>query len=166
MIFFLCISTRLSQGTLHPSFCDNYIFLKKFYMWPSCIKNLYFFWWIKKNRNHVAWLAELLRRKLFESKQGNTQTNQTVLVDFKTKYLKLWSWFFACNKLWFSNLYIFETQWCKPLIFQTDIIWSNRTDSLKYQSSTTLKSKDRGIRKSEFVAKTQFLYGISRWKIP
>ena len=24
-----------------------------------------------------------------------------------------------CNKLWFSNIYIFSTWWCKPLIFQT-----------------------------------------------
>ena len=43
------------------------------------------------------------------------------------------------------------------MIFQTYIIWSNRTHSLKYEKSTTLKSKDIGIRKSSFVAKTQFL---------
>jgi len=34
--------------------------------------------------------------------------------------------------------------------------------SLKYQRFTTLDSKDIGIRKSEFVAKSQFLYDI--WK--
>ena len=43
------------------------------------------------------------------------------------------------------------------MIFQT-IIWSNRTHSLKYQRYTALESKDIGIRKSEFVIKTQFLY--------
>ena len=64
-----------------------------------------------------------------------------------------------CHKLRFSNLYIFEIQCCKPLTFQTFIIWSNRSHSLKCQRSTTLDSKDIGIRKSEFVAKTQFLWG-------
>ena len=65
-----------------------------------------------------------------------------------------------CHKLWFSNPYIFETQCCKPLIFQTYIIWSNRTHSLKYQRSRTLESKDIVIRKSEFVAKTQLLWSF------
>ena len=37
-----------------------------------------------------------------------------------------------CHKLKFSNLYIFTTGWCRPLIFQTNIIWSNRILSLKY----------------------------------
>ena len=53
--------------------------------------------------------------------------------------------------------YIFSTWWCKPLIFQTIIIWSKMIDSLKYLRSPTLKCKDIGIRKSEFVTKTQFL---------
>ena len=61
------------------------------------------------------------------------------------------------HKLWFSNPYIFETQCRKPLLFQTYIIWSNRTHSLKYQRFTTLEFKDIGIGKSELVAKTQFL---------
>ena len=59
----------------------------------------------------------------------------------KTKELIL------CHKLWFYNPYIFETECRKPMIFQTFIIWSNRTHSLKYQRSTTLESKDIGIRK-------------------
>jgi len=52
---------------------------------------------------------------------------------------------------------IFGTRCCKPLIFQTQIIWSNRIHSLKYLRSTTFGSKDIINRKSEFVAKTQFL---------
>ena len=41
-----------------------------------------------------------------------------------------------CHKLAFSNPYIFETWWCKPLLFQTwTIIWSNRINSLNYQRS-------------------------------
>ena len=63
-----------------------------------------------------------------------------------------------CHKFWFSNPYIFWTLGRKPLIFQTYIIWSNRSHSLKCQRSTTLGSKDIGIRKSQFVTKTQFLY--------
>ena len=43
------------------------------------------------------------------------------------------------------------------MIFQTQMIWSNRIHSLKYLSYATFGSKDIVIRKSEFVAKTQFL---------
>ena len=56
-----------------------------------------------------------------------------------------------CHKFWFSNPYIFWPLCCKPLIFQTYIIWSNRSHSLKCQMSTKLDYKDMGIRKSEFV---------------
>ena len=62
-----------------------------------------------------------------------------------------------CHKLKLSNPYIFATRWCKPLIFQIMIIGSNKIHSLKYLRFTTLRCKDIGIRKSEFVAKTQFL---------
>ena len=65
-----------------------------------------------------------------------------------------------CHKLWFSNPNIFGTQCRKPLIFQTYIFWSNKSHSFKFQRFTTLESKDIGIRKSEFVAKSQFLYTI------
>ena len=61
------------------------------------------------------------------------------------------------NKIKYLNLNIFRTRFCKPLIFQTQIIWSNRIHSLKYVRSATFGSKDIVIKKSEFVAKTQFL---------
>ena len=61
------------------------------------------------------------------------------------------------NKIKYLNLNIFITRGCKPLIFQTQITWSNRIHSLKYLRSATFGSKDIVIRKSEFVAKTQFL---------
>ena len=51
-----------------------------------------------------------------------------------------------CHELKFLNSYIFAAWWCKPLIFQSGIIWS-----------TLLGCKDIGIRKSEFVAKAHFL---------
>ena len=41
--------------------------------------------------------------------------------------------------------------------FKIEIFWSNIMISLKYQRSTTLGCQDTGYRKSEFVAKTQFL---------
>ena len=47
--------------------------------------------------------------------------------------------------------------WWKALIFQTQIILSISINSLKYHRSTKLGYKDIEIRKSEFVAKTQFL---------
>ena len=43
-----------------------------------------------------------------------------------------------CNKSQFSNTYICTTKLCKPLIFQTLIVWYNRNHSLKYLRSTTL----------------------------
>jgi len=67
------------------------------------------------------------------------------------KELSLW------NKIKYLNLNIFRTRCCKPLIFQTQIILSNRIHSLKYLRSATFGSKDTVTRKSEFVAKTQFL---------
>jgi len=40
-----------------------------------------------------------------------------------------------CNKPQFSNTYISTTKLCKPLIFQTLIVWYNRSNSLKYLRS-------------------------------
>ena len=62
-----------------------------------------------------------------------------------------------CIKLWFSNPYIFGFQRRKSLIFQNISFVRSKNISLKYQRFTTLGSKDIGIWKSEFVAKSQFL---------
>jgi len=77
------------------------------------------------------------------------------------KELSLW------NKIKYLNLNIFRIRCCKPLIFQTQIIWSNKIHSLKYLRSATFGSKDIVIIKSEFVAKTQFLYRnwILYWRL-
>ena len=64
-----------------------------------------------------------------------------------SKELSLWS------KLKFFNSYISATWWCKLLIFQTLVIYSNL-----YLRTTTLGCTDIGIWKSEFVATTQFLF--------
>ena len=63
-----------------------------------------------------------------------------------------------CHKLKCCNPYILAICWCKLIKFQTLIIWSNIIYSLKCLRSTTLGCKDIRIGKSEFVAKTQFLY--------
>ena len=68
-----------------------------------------------------------------------------------------WKKLSFCHKLKFSNSSIFATWLCKPFIFQTQTIKSNRIYSLKYQRSTISSCKDIGIRKSEFVAETRFL---------
>ena len=62
------------------------------------------------------------------------------------------------HKLELSNLYFCATWKCKPLKYQTLIIWSNNIHSLKYLWSTTLGSKDK-----RFVAKTQFLHVYLLW---
>ena len=53
---------------------------------------------------------------------------------------------------------ISATWYWKPLIFQTYTIWSYRIYTLKDLNSKTCGCKDIGMRKSEFVAKTQFLF--------
>ena len=57
----------------------------------------------------------------------------------------------------FSNPYIFGFQCRRPLIFSTMTSVRSNNISLKFQRVTTLGSKDIGIRKTEFVARTQFL---------
>ena len=79
--------------------------------------------------------------------------------NFSTKDFEWWNE--SLPQTQFFNPYIFDTWWCtlcKPLIFHTLIIWSNRNHSKNYLRSTTLGCKDIRIRKSEFVAKTQFFY--------
>ena len=74
------------------------------------------------------------------------------LLGFQLKGTEFWP------QILILKSYIFAIWWCKPLIFQTIIIWSKMIDSLKYLRSPTLKCKDIGKRKSEFVTKTQFIH--------
>ena len=61
-------------------------------------------------------------------------------------------WFFA------KNSYFLIPASFQPVIFQTFIILCTIIDIWKYQRSVTLGCIDIGGRKSQFVAKTQFLY--------
>ena len=49
------------------------------------------------------------------------------------------------------------------MIFQTYTTWSNKIYSLKYSRSANSGCTDRGIKKLEFVVKTQFLYFTLTW---
>ena len=61
------------------------------------------------------------------------------------------------HKLWFSNLYIFSTQYRRSQTFQTMNSSRSKNLSLKYQRFLPSSLKDIEMGKSEFVAKTQFL---------
>ena len=56
----------------------------------------------------------------------------------------------------FLKPYIVATWWCKPLILQILIILS-----IKYEVWIILGFKEIGMRKLEFVARTQFLWHVS-----
>ena len=58
-----------------------------------------------------------------------------------------------CQKLLFSNFFIFGTRCCRPLIFQTMNNVRPNNHSLKYQRLTSLDRRNIGIRLFEFVAK-------------
>ena len=60
----------------------------------------------------------------------------------------------------FYTLFLLYPDPVNLLNFKLKTIRSNRIHSLKYLRFTTLGCKDIGIRKSEFVAKTQFLFVI------
>ena len=82
-------------------------------------------------------------------------------VSAETWWIYIWifvlrNWVFATNSN-FLILISVQPDGFPTLIFQTEIFWPNRIESLKYLRATTLGCKDIGIRKSEFVAKTQFL---------
>ena len=86
----------------------------------------------------------------------------SILNGFFKVYLKYVSqgciqrnWLFATNSDFLIPIFGFQRR--KPLKFQTMTFDRSKNISLKYQRFTTLASKDIGIRKSEFVAKSQFL---------
>ena len=100
---------------------------------------------------YIPWFIILSEKTSFNvetsfltfSRRFTLWTRQKVKVKIVLKELSL------CNKLWFSNTYIFSTGWCKPLIFQTYIFSSNRIHCFKYLRSTALGYKDIEIRKSD-----------------
>ena len=62
-----------------------------------------------------------------------------------------------CNKLGFSNSYVFATKCRNPQIFQTMNSDGSNNLCLKYQRFATSGSNDKWMRNNEFAAKTQFL---------
>ena len=64
---------------------------------------------------------------------------------------------FLSQILIFLFLYNLTIRFPRPLIFQTINSIRSNSLSLKYQRFTPSGCKDKGVRKYEFVAKTQFL---------
>ena len=82
----------------------------------------------------------------------------TDLIFFCKKMFLQRNWVFG-KKIKYLNLNIFRTRCCNPLIFQNQIISTKRIHSLKYLRSAKFGSIYKVIRKSEFVAKTQY-FGV------
>ena len=80
----------------------------------------------------------------------------------------LFFWFFIkfCRKPKFYNPYSFAILRCKPLIFQTKIIWSNRIQIFETSNVCKLGCKDKGSRNSEFVARTKYLWMFKNALLP
>ena len=85
------------------------------------------------------------RLKFVGYNQTNTQTD-------KPKELNL------CHNLKFAILISLQSDSVNLWCFKLRFFLSNRLHSLKYLRSMILSCKDIGNRKSEFVAKTQFLF--------
>ena len=117
----------------------HYILKEKIYDYPAVVLTL---------PHHVFWSWGRSTKYKLPRFESCSQV-------FKVKCGKKLS---LCHKLWFSNFYIFATQWLRPQIFKTinSVRWKNL--SLKYQKYTP-GGKNMCIRKSEFVTKTQF-----RWQ--
>ena len=98
-------------------------------------------WGLIEIRSTVPLIATLYRLLIF------------LLKNVLTKELSLW------NKIKYLNLNTFRTRCCNPLIFQNQII-SSKIKNSQFEISKVCKiSKDIVIRKSEFVAKTQY-FGV------
>ena len=89
--------------------------------------------------------------------------NKTIQKNYFKIIFKFHSWeiwlkvLSLCHKLWFSNLFIFATHYCRTYIFQTMNSVRSINLSLKYQRFRPSGCKDTDIRKFEFVAKTLLL---------
>ena len=78
-------------------------------------------------------------------------------VYFSLISLNFMKWTKGIDKLWCSNLYIFAIQCRRPYIFQNINSVRSNNLSLKCLKFSTSGWTDIGIRKFEFVAKTQLL---------
>ena len=106
-------------------------------------------------------LTVQFKLEFFFSKRTNLLTDENrprsflnstlTLLTINTFKVKIWKELSLNHKLKFSNPYIVVTWWTKPLIFQT---WF---DLIKFIFIFTLGCKEICIRKSVFVAKTEFL---------
>ena len=113
--------------------------------------------WLQGEFNYIYFLHKTFILNTEWQTLTNVRTDYLVTITFIQRYKSSWKELSLCLKFWFSNPNIFGFQRRKPLIFQTMTFVRSNNISLKYQKFTTLGSKDIEIRKTEFVAKTQFL---------
>ena len=97
--------------------------------------------------------------KTFNTEDCQSQVFQNVVYHFLPSKLTevLGKELSLSRKLLFSNPNISATQCHRPQIFQITNFVRSINLSLKYQRFTRSGCEDTGIRKFEFVAKTQFL---------
>ena len=81
-------------------------------------------------------------------------------------FLRQWWGFISakeslCNKLKFSNSYIFKTWWCKPFILALNVDFLIQQKSWDICKVYVIKFQIYiGIRRSVFVVKTHFLFCV------
>ena len=73
------------------------------------------------------------------------------------------NWVFSTNSNFLIRISL-QLNCVNLLKFQAQNVWSIRIHGLNYQRSETLGCKDIGIIKSEFEAKTLFLYILRMWR--
>ena len=112
----ICVHCKSKPTKKFIDFIKNFFILNFFLNWIE-IK----FWWRQI-------FKILIIHKL---PSGNVRSHTKFGPDRQSEYIRrkelsLW------NNINYLNLNIFKTRCCKPLIFQTQIILSNRIHSLKY----------------------------------
>ena len=123
----------------------------------ACLSVSFFLGLFVSNKRQNSWTdrAQILCGSSYNPSEGLWMVKSSKIC------LKNWfSWkeLSFCHKLWFSNFNIVATQCGRPLIFQTMNSVRSNNVSLKYQRFTSSGCKDIGFTKTEFVAKTQFLW--------
>ncbi len=106
----------------------------------------YCFHYAVRFRNSLVWVCNL------EASFG---------VKLRTSMRKQRNWVFATNSDFLIPISL-DSNLVKPLTFQTMTSVKSYNISLKYQRFTTLGSKDIGMRKTEFVARIQWIQLLYR----
>ena len=126
-ISFLCFSIRTE--TYLNILSETFIFFRK--------KAFYTYWALSEKLKRLKGLLRKNERgyRLKVNHYSPGSPPMKVIFDFAVPriwYKSVSKELNLFHKFSFCKTYIFATLWCKPLIFQTYIIWSNYLHSLKY----------------------------------